>query len=513
LAVALGGPPQTEEVKVSERPARCLVTGATGYVGSRLVPELLEAGYQVRCMSRSPARLRAHPWIDQVEAVAADARDARTLGPALAGVDVAFYLVHSLGGGDGFEAVDRAAARTFAAAAQAAGVRRIVYLGGLRPAGGELSAHLRSRSEVGDILLESGVPTVVLRAAVIIGAGSASFEMLRYLTERLPVMVAPRWVATRVQPIAIPDVLRCLVGCAGLPGRVNRAFDIGGPEVLTYADMMRRFAAVAGLPRRMILVVPLLTPALSSLWIGLVTPVPAALARPLVDSLYHEVVCRDRDLAAHLPDAPAGPIGFDQAVRLALRKIREVRVAAPGPGDRTAAGEPLATDPGWAGGSLYRDVRVRTVSATPETLWQRFCRILGDARGRSPTVTRWAGITWQVDEVAPGRLLRLRADGPFPGIAWLELGIRSSGSADSGDAGDAGARRTGYIQRALFHPHGLLGHLCWWAVRPYTRMLLSDLERRVTHSAPRGGRRTRDRPAGRAADPARSGAAAGSWDG
>jgi uncharacterized protein YbjT (DUF2867 family) len=462
------------EVSPARHPPRCLVTGATGYVGSRLVPELLAAGYAVRCMSRSPDRLREHPWADQVETVVADARDARTLGPALAGIDVAFYLVHSLGGGGGFETDDRNAAHAFATAARAAGVRRIVYLGGLRPAAGdadELSAHLRSRSEVGEILLRSGVPTVVLRAAVIVGAGSASFEMLRYLTERLPVMVAPRWVRTRVQPIAIPDVLRHLVGCAGLPGEVNRAFDIGGPDVLTYVDMIHRYAAVAGLPRRVVIVLPLLTPALSSLWIGLVTPVPVALARPLVDSLYHEVVCGDRD---HLSDASSRPIDFDHGVRLALRKVRDVVLAptatSTGP-DRNAASEPLPTDPEWAGGSLYRDVRTRQVGVSPDALW----RVIAEIRGRlAPASPRGAGravVPWRIDQAGPGRSFRLRADGPFPGTAWLELRIRP------------GARRTSYIQRALFHPHGLIGHLWWWAMRPCTRMLLTGLERNVIRSA------------------------------
>ncbi|GAA5214131.1 hypothetical protein GCM10023323_57900 [Streptomyces thinghirensis] len=212
---------------------RCLVTGATGYIGGRLVPELLAAGHRVRCLARSPHKLRDHPWAGQAEVVRGDVTDAVSVSGAMEGIDVAYYLVHALGGGGDFEETDRRAARTFAERAEAAGVRRIVYLGGLTPPGvpeHDLSPHLRSRAEVGRVLLASGVPTTVLRAAVVIGSGSASFEMLRYLTERLPVMVTPSWVHTRIQPVAVRDVLRALVGSARMPGDVSRAFDIGGPD-------------------------------------------------------------------------------------------------------------------------------------------------------------------------------------------------------------------------------------------------------------------------------------------
>lgn len=254
--------------------ATCLVTGASGYIGGRLVPELLDAGYRVRCLVRTPRKLRDHPWAGQVEVVQGDVTDAESVARAMEGVSAAYYPVHALGTGRDFERTDRGAARVFGEQAHRAGVRRVIYLGGLTPEGvpeSHFSPHLRSRAEVGRILLDSGVPTAVLRAAVIIGSGSASFEMLRYLTERLPVMVTPRWVHTRIQPIAVRDVLRVLVGCARLPSEVSRAFDIGGPEVLTYREMMRRYAAVAELPRRLILPVPVLTPRLSSYWVGLVT--------------------------------------------------------------------------------------------------------------------------------------------------------------------------------------------------------------------------------------------------
>src|ERR1700727_689889 len=224
-------------------PLRCLVTGATGYIGGRLVPELLRAGYTVRCMARDPGKLSDRPWSDEVEIAVADAMDESAVRHALQDVDVAYYLIHSLGTGASFEERDRQAAGLFAEGAAAAGVRRIVYLGGIvsGPAA-DLSPHLRSRGEVGDILLHSGVPTAALQAAVIIGSGSASFEMLRYLTERLPVMVTPKWVETRIQPIAVHDVLRYLVGSAALPADVSRRFDIGGPGGLTHAGMRRRYA-------------------------------------------------------------------------------------------------------------------------------------------------------------------------------------------------------------------------------------------------------------------------------
>src|ERR1700750_1987065 len=248
-------------------PLNCLVTGASGCIGGRLVPELLSAGYAVRCMARDPGKLSDRPWSEDVEIAVADVMDDSAVRRALEGVDVAYYLVHSLGTDPSFERRDRTAAHTFAAAAKAAGVRRIVYLGGIISGqAGKLSPHLRSRAEVGDILLASGVPTAALQAAVIIGSGSASFEMLRYLTERLPAMVTPRWVGTRIQPIAVHDVLRYLVGCAALPAAVSRRFDIGGPDVLTYAGMMRRYSEVAGLRPRVLVPLPLLTPRLSSLW-------------------------------------------------------------------------------------------------------------------------------------------------------------------------------------------------------------------------------------------------------
>ncbi|MEO3783970.1 SDR family oxidoreductase [Actinocorallia sp. B10E7] len=480
---------------------KVLVTGASGYVGGRLVPELLEAGHRVRCVTRRAGSLRGHPWAGRVETAVADVLDADAIGRALEGVDVAYYLVHGLGGGVDFAEADRRAARTFARAAARAGVGRIVYLGGLA-SGGTLSPHLRSRGEVGRILLEGPVPAMVLRAAVIIGSGSASFEMLRYLTERLPVMVTPRWVNTRIQPIAIRDVLRYLTACASLPGEFNRTFDIGGPDVLTYREMIERYAAVAGLPHRVVIPLPVLSPGLSSQWVGLVTPVPAGLARPLVESLRTEVVCAERDLAVLVPDPPGGLLGFEEAVALALRRVREAEVAtrwssASVPGRPS---DPLPTDPGWAGGSLYVDDRTVRTAAPREAVWRLVEGVGGENGWYSlPVAWRLRGFVdrvfggvglrrgrrdphrlrpgdaldfWRVEEVSPAEgLLRLRAEMRLPGLAWLEWTVGEEGG------------RTVLRQRALFHPHGLLGHLYWWCIAPFHALVFGRMARNLAGRA------------------------------
>ncbi|GAA0379586.1 NAD(P)-dependent oxidoreductase [Acrocarpospora corrugata] len=488
-----------------------LVTGATGYVGGRLVPELLAAGHEVTCVVRRPERLRDVPWAGRVCIAAGDVADGEAMSWALDGVEVAYYLVHSMAGGPAFAERDRQAAMTFAEAAAGAGVRRIVYLGGLTHAHGRLSPHMGSRTEVGEIFLGARTPAVVLRAAMIIGSGSASFEMLRHLTERLPVMTTPRWVNSPTQPIAIRDALRYLVGCASVPGEVNRAFDIGGPDVLTYGDMMRRYAAVAGLPPRLIIPVPALSPGLSSHWVGLVTPVPSRLARPLVESLRHEAVCAEHDISSFVPDPPDGLIDFDESVRLALRRIKEADVAtrwssASTPG---APSDPLPTDPDWAGGSLYADERTRETTASPAAVW-RVIEGIGGANGwySLPVAWRLRGMIdrlmggvglrrgrrdpnrlragdavdfWRVEEVEPGHLLRLRAEMLLPGLAWLEL------STEPGPE----PGQTLYRQRALFHPRGLLGHLYWRGISPFHRLIFGRMPRNITRAAERlpGGKR------------------------
>lgn len=487
---------------MTDKDLRCLVTGATGYVGGRLVPRLLERGYTVRVMVRDLRKIEGHEWSDEVEVAEADATRAEEVQAALEDVDIAYYLLHSIGVGADFAATERAIATGFAQEAAQAGVRRIVYLGGMVPEGEQLSEHLRSRAEVGHILLDSGVPTTVLRAGVVIGSGSASFEMLRYLTERLPVMVVPRWVNTRIQPIAIRDVLHFLVGAAEMPPTVSRAFDIGGPDVLTYLQMMQRYARVAGLPRRRMLTTPVLSPTLSSHWVGLVTPVPSALARPLVESLRNTVVAQDRDIDEHVPAPPEGVIGYDRSVELALAKIRDIDVPTRWSSASMAGApsEPLPSDPTWAGGSLYVDLREREVDSSPETLWKVVEGIGGERgwysfplgwriRGLIDRVSGGPGLRrgrrhpddllvgdsldwWRVEELEEGRLLRLRAEMRLPGLAWLELEV---GSADGG--------RASLRQRALFHPHGAAGHAYWAAVYPFHGIVFGSMQRNIARAA------------------------------
>jgi uncharacterized protein YbjT (DUF2867 family) len=487
---------------VTQPGRRCLVTGATGYVGGRLVPELLRHGYTVRVMVRDPRRIAGRPWSGAVEVAHADAANGGDVVEALAGVDVAYYLMHSIGSGPDFAETERRIATTFAVAAERQQIRRIVYLGGMVPEDEDLSDHLQSRAQVGEILLASGVPTAVLRAGVVIGSGSASFEMLRYLTERLPVMVVPRWVHTRIQPMAIRDVLHYLVGSAALPPGVSRGFDIGGPEVLTYLEMMQRYARVAGLARRWVLPVPVLSPSLSSLWVGLVTPVPSHLARPLVDSLRNTVVAADRDIARFVPDPAAGLTAYDRAVELALTRIRTLDVPTRWSSASIvgAPSAPLPSDPEWAGGSLYVDERERQVQASPTALWRvlegiggergwysfpvgwRFRGLVdrlsggpGLRRGRRDPDTLFVGDSvdwWRVEEIEEGRLLRLRAEMRLPGLAWLELEV---GASTSGG--------TTFRQRALFHPHGAAGHAYWAAVYPFHGLVFRAMQRNIAKAA------------------------------
>ena len=492
----------------SADPKTCLVTGATGYIGGRLVPELLAAGHRVRVMTRNPDRIRDHPWSAQVEIARADATDAEQVAAACDGVDVVYYLIHSLGTGPEFAETDRRTARVMAEAANAAGVGRLVHLGALRPRDEELSPHLRSRTEVADILLGSGVPTAVLRAAIVLGSGSASFEMLRYLTERLPVMVTPRWVHSRIQPIAVRDALRYLVGCADLPPDVHRCFDIGGPDVLDYAEMMQRYAEVAGLPRRRILPVPLFSLSLSSHWVGLITPVPAGIARPLVESLRNTVVCGEHDIARYVPDPPEGLLGFDEAVALAVQRVRDSAVttrwaSASVPG---APSDPLPTDPDWAGGSLFLDERTRETTADPAAVWRAVEGIGGERgwysfplawrvrgwldravggvglrRGRRNPDRLYVGDAldfWRVEEIEPGRLLRLRAEMRLPGLAWLEFHVEHDDSADGGRGGTTVLR-----QRATFAPHGLAGHAYWWSIVVFHGIVFGNMVKGIARAA------------------------------
>jgi uncharacterized protein YbjT (DUF2867 family) len=328
---------------------RIVVTGATGYIGGRVVPRLLEAGHEVRVAVRSPERIAEYPWGDRVEVVTADLRNADQVATAVEGMDVLYYLVHAMGSGKGFEAREKSAAEIVAAASVRAGVKRIVYLGGLHP-DGPLSPHLRSRAQVGHILMASGVPTAALQAGTVIGSGSASFEMVRHLTDVLPYMPAPQWVRNWIQPIAIRDVLHYLVGAATLPPKVNRTFDIGGPDVLRYGQMMNGYAVEAGLPQRPIASLPVFTPWLASQWVNLVTPIPRALAVPIIASLQYDCVVREHDIGDFIPEPDGGLTGYRTSVRLALNKERAGEVETSWQNSTVdSPSDPLPSDPDWSG--------------------------------------------------------------------------------------------------------------------------------------------------------------------
>jgi uncharacterized protein YbjT (DUF2867 family) len=479
-------------------PALCLVTGATGYIGGRLVVELLNHGYRVRVLARNPERLKDHAWINRVEVASGDANDEYALTQAMQGVDVAYYLLHALMSKNDFEIKERKLAEHFVKCSKAAGVGRIVYLGGIIAPSEELSPHMQSRADTGEILRASGIPTIELRAAVVIGSGSASFEMLRYLTERLPIMTVPKWVNVRIQPIAVRDVLRYLIGAAAVDPKVTGAFDIGGPEIYTYKQMMEKYAEAAGLRKRIIIPIPVLTPRLSSGWVGLVTPVPYTLARRLVASLKNEVVARDDSIKALIPDPPGGLTPFTRAVELALTKIKEANVTtrwtdASFPGSPS---EPLPTDPNWAGGSLYTDVRVAESTDSIETVWRRIESIGGDngystatwawrlrgimdklvggaglRRGRRDPNTLLVGDAldfWRVEALERPTLLRLRAEMVMPGLAWLEFSVAPKA--------DGGCTVT---QRAIYAPKGLFGHAYWWAVWPMHGLVFPSMVKSV----------------------------------
>lgn len=479
-----------------------LVTGATGYIGGRLVPELLAAGHDVRCLARTPSKLDDQSWRDQVEVVRGDVTDAGSLAPALAGVEVAYFLVHSMGGPADFDAMDRQAAAGFRDAAAAAGVGRIVYLGGLgRDDDPTLSRHLRSRHEVGDVLAQGPVPVTELRAAVIIGSGSASFEMLRYLVEVLPVMITPRWVDNRCQPIAIRDVLARLVAAGGdlEPGHQIR--EVGGPDVLTYREMMRTYAEVAGLPRRRIVAVPVLTPSLSSRWVGLVTPLPTGLARPLVESLINEVVVTRPTVA---PRDGVAMLSFRAAVELALQRSAELMVSTRW-SDATLSGQspaaPMPSDPDWAGGSLLSDHQSVHTTASPAAVFATVAGIgggrgwyvtpllwslrgavdkliggVGMRRGRRHPDDLWVGDAvdfWRAEAVEPVRLVRLRAEMKLPGEAWIEWEMQPDGSG------------TVLHQRAIFYPRGLFGRLYWYVLIPFHAVIFARMCARIAADAER----------------------------
>lgn len=471
-----------------------LVTGATGYVGGRLVPRLLERGHRVRCLVRTPAKLAAAPWRDQVDIVEGSLEG--PLEKVMAGVTSVVYLVHGIGQGPSWVEQESHDARHVREAAEAAGVQRIVYLGGLGEDKAGLSTHLQSRHAVGRELAAGSIPVTELRAAVIIGSGSASFEMLRYLVEVLPVMVTPKWVSTKSQPIAISDVISYLVAALESPSPHAGIFEIGGPDVLSYAQLMDLYAEEAGLRRRRLVPVPFLTPRLSSHWVGLVTPVPASLARPLVDSLVNEVVLHD-DRAAQAFGPPQRTMR--EAVRLALGRVNSGDVPTSFSNADLRIFRPYVTDPAWAGGTVLRDVRRAATSASPEAVFAAVSRIGGDTgwyqgewlwrvrgvldqlfggpglrRGRrDPKVMRVGDFVdfWRVEEVVAPTVIRLRAEMLLPGEAWLEWRLEPNGS---------GTRIT---QTASFKPRGLWGRLYWYAVAPFHVFVFPALMRGIIRDA------------------------------
>jgi uncharacterized protein YbjT (DUF2867 family) len=483
-------------------PARVLVTGATGYVGARLVTRLLDAGYTVRCAVRTPRKLADRPWHDdpRVEIVRCDFEDPQSLAAAMRGCGPAYYLVHSMmSAGSEYAARDRDLARQFADAARAAGLTRILYLGGLGETGDDLSEHLTSRREVEDALAASGVPLTVFRAAMILGSGSASFEILRYLVERLPVMITPRWVSTECQPIAIGNVLHYLVAALAVPETTGRALDIGGPEVLTYRRLMDVMAEERGLGARIVVPVPVLTPWLSSLWIHLVTPLSARIARPLAEGLRNRVVCRNDDAARLMPQ-PLLPVR--DAIREALDHESKFDVET----SWSSAG-PIPGDPDWAGGTVFLDERSATVRATPQATFDAVCRLGGRSgwhrgntlwrvRGWLDRLAGGPGLRrgrrhpehvsygealdfWRVTDIDRDRHLQLRAEMKLPGEALLDFRIEP---VEAG-AGHASGPACRLVQEARFLPRGLLGLLYWYAVMPFHAVVFNGLLRGIAEQA------------------------------
>ena len=479
-----------------------LVTGATGYVGGRLIPLLLEAGHQVRVLTRDPARLQGRAWLPQVEVVRGDVLQANTLPAAMQGITAAYYLVHSMSDSPDFHERDIAAARNFAQAASAAGVARIIYLGGLGDASTDLSQHLRSRQATGDALRAASAPpasspattTVTeFRAAIIVGSGSLSFEMIRYLTERVPVMICPRWVYTRVQPIAIRDVLNYLVSALSVPESADRIIEIGGADVLTYGEMMTGYARARGL-RRWLLPVPVLTPRLSSYWVHWVTPVPAVIARPLIQGLRNEVIVHD-DRARRLFPA-IRPLGYATALRYALARLDAGEV-------QTSWKDALVSSQGddapvafTEQEGIFIEQRQRIVNAPAEAVFRTFSGIGGgrgwfyanwawELRGLADRLIGGVGLRrgrrhpddlrvgdaldfWRVETVEAPRLLRLRAEMKVPGLAWLQF--EAQPQADG---------RTRLVQTAFFASKGLFGLLYWYALYPLHALIFSGMIREI----------------------------------
>lgn len=470
-----------------------LLTGATGYVGGRLLQALEQRGARLRCMARRPEILKPRV-ADSTEVVAGDVLDYESLGPVLEGVKVAYYLIHSMGASGSFEENDRLAADHFSQAASEAGVERIIYLGGLGDADEELSAHLRSRHEVGEILGARGVPVLEFRASIVIGSGSLSFEMIRSLVERLPIMITPKWVMRSAQPIAIEDLIFYLIAALERTDSESRVFEIGGADQVSYADIMRVYAASRGIHIRMIRV-PVLTPYLSSLWLGLVTPLYARIGRKLIESIVHSTVVRD-DTA--LQEFDLKPMGIEAAVKRALENednaIAETRWS-----DALSSSGAL---PAWSGvrfGRRMVDSHSLEVAVPPSDAFRPIQRIGGDTgwyacnwlwhlrgildllvggvgmrRGRAHEENLRVGDTidfWRVESYQPDHSLRLIAEMKLPGRAWLEFEVTGN---------DKGSRIT---QTAIYDPIGLWGRLYWYLVCPLHYFVFSGMLRNIAKAA------------------------------
>jgi len=471
---------------------RILIAGATGYVGGRLLRLLEARGERVRCLARRPEflRERIRPG---TEVVPGDVLDPASLEPALEGIDKAYYLVHSMGAAGGFEERDRRGAGNFAAAAAGAGLRRIVYLGGLGEDAEGLSPHLRSRHEVGEILRASGVPVFEFRASIILGSGSLSFEMIRALVERLPVMVTPRWVRVPAQPIAINDVLGYLVAALDLAEEGHAIFEIGGPEAVAYGDLMREYGRQRGL-RRFMVPVPLLTPRLSSLWLGLVTPVYARVGRKLIDGIRNPTLVRDRSAMERFA---LRPVGVREAIAQAIRNEDREFAETHWTGAVSATCEPRP----WGGvrfGNRLVDRRSVRVDAPPARAFAPVERIggktgwyfgnwlwrlrggldllaggVGLRRGRRHPTELQVGEAldfWRVETFEPGSRLRLLAEMKLPGRAWLEFTVEPDG---------AGSR---LVQTAIFDPRGLAGLVYWYGIWPLHRLVFAGLLRSLARA-------------------------------